>query len=35
MQLFLLFIDNKTLHVSGVTRPSTGKKKVESRWLHI
>jgi len=24
MLLFLLFIDSKTLHVSGVTRPSSG-----------
>ena len=24
MQLFLLFIDSNTLHVSGVTRPSSG-----------
>jgi len=27
MQLFVLFIDSNTLHVSGVTRPSSGVQK--------
>jgi len=27
MQLFMLFIDSNTLHVSGVTRPSPGAQK--------
>jgi len=33
MQLFMLFIDSNTLHVSGVTRPSSGVQELHMQLM--
>jgi hypothetical protein len=35
MQLFMLFIDSNTLHVSGVTRPSSGAQELSMQPMVV
>ena len=35
MQLFMLFIDSYTLHVSGVTRPSSGAQELSMQPMVV